>query len=98
MSMREHMRQPATRTELTLLLIVCLSLAALGLVVGNAQRRASERKFCEVVAGTVFQAQRQLKAYEQAPPATAAGKAQREQVAAALKQYQDLQRRLGCPA
>ncbi len=98
MSMREHMRQPATRTELTLLLIVCLSLAALGLIVNNAQRRSSERKFCDVVAGTVFQARNQLEAYRQNPPISDAGRAQQEQVGAALKQYLDLQGRLGCPA
>ncbi len=96
MTMREHMRQPATRTELTLLLIVCLSLAAIGLVVGNAQRRASERKFCEVVTTSVRQVERQLAAYEDNPPATEAGKAQREQAQVALGQLSNLSRSLGC--
>jgi ABC-type Na+ efflux pump permease subunit len=96
MNMREQMRRPATRAELTALLIVCFTLAALGLVVSNAQRRASERKFCEVVTTSVRQVERQLAAYEETPPATEAGKAQQEQAQVALGQLSNLSRSLGC--
>lgn len=78
------------------LLIVCLSLAALGLVVSNAQRRASERKFCDITEFGVQQIEQQVKAYEDRPPSTEAGRAQQQLAVEALMKYRQLNRSLGC--
>jgi hypothetical protein len=59
--------------------------------------RQSERKFCEIMATSISQAQDRMTRFITAPPTTEAGIAQRSQAQIALVQLADLQRSLGCP-
>lgn len=60
-------------------------------------RRESELKFCQIVSYARQTEERKVAGYSEEPPATEAGKKQREQTIIALRTYQDLEHSLGCP-
>lgn len=95
--MRNALSQPVNGYGLMVLLIVCISLAGLGMVQANAARHNTERKFCALLMQSENRAERQLAAYDESPPSTEAGRAQRDEVIISLGQLTRLERQLGCP-
>lgn len=93
--------KPTTHREFTygliVIMIVSFSLAALGLVVANANQRETERKFCAIMAESHNRAVRAVEAYRENPPSTDAGRAQREETEKSLALVIQLERDLGCP-
>lgn len=83
--------------SLAVMLLVCFSLAGLGLVVSIGAVHDSERKFCALIDNSHSRAQRQADAFKTTPPATEAGRKQRDEVLIALSQLNKLERDLGCP-
>lgn len=96
-SIRNKLSHPVNGYGLLVLLVVCFSLAGLGLVVSLSAVHDSERKFCALLANSHTRAQRALDAYRDAPPTTEAGRRQRDEVIIALSQLNQLERDLGCP-
>ena len=95
--MRRRLGKPATGYHLLVHLLVCLSLTAAALAVALAVNHHTERKFCDVIAQSVRQAERQVEGLRESPPTTPAGESIRRGWAEAVQQYRQLERDLGCP-
>jgi|ERR1044072_846349 hypothetical protein len=91
------MQHPINGYGLAVVLFVCFTLAGLGLVMSNSQRHDTELKFCALVENSQGRTARQVKAYQEAPPTTEAGREQRQETIAALKNLDKLMKDLGCP-
>lgn len=70
---------------------------ALAVAFSAYNTQQSERKFCALLDNSVVRAQQAVDAYDQAPPSTAAGRAQERRVRTSLADVQTLRRSLDCP-
>lgn len=95
--MRNTLSKPVNGYGLTVMLVVCLSLAGVGLATNIGQIHESERKFCALIGNSHVRAQRAADAFVTSPPVTEAGRRQRDETIIALSQLRKLERDLGCP-
>jgi hypothetical protein len=95
--MGERMRQPITGYGALVILVVCLSLAAIGIAIGQAGDRKIRTSFCRSAEIAADGEQRKLTEYEQEPPTTAAGASQRDAVKESLRAWRGELERAGCP-
>lgn len=77
--------------------LTCIFLVVATFYLQSQQRRASERKFCKVVAASKKTEKGKLDRYITDPPTTDAGRAQRDELAISYRNYVDLEWSLGCP-
>lgn len=90
------MRQPVNGYAMAMLLVVCTSLAVLGVLLSQANSRRVTQVVCEVSGEVVSGINRQLEVYKETPPTTPAGQAQRRELQEALLRWQSRERQLGC--
>lgn len=93
---KDFMRQPVSNYSLAVLLLVCVSLAGLGVLLSQASSKRVTQVVCEVSGEVVSDIHRRLAAYEQAPPTTAAGFAQKREIEESLRRWESRERQLGC--
>lgn len=92
-----RMKQPINGYGALVLLVVCLTLAGLGLQVALSANNRSDLKFCAIVGGAHRSATERVAGYEAAPPSTAAGRAQQQQAIQSERNWAELERALNCP-
>ncbi len=90
------MRRPINGYGVLVLLVVCLSLAGLGIASARGEGRRTADVVCSLVAEAAGTEARKLTEYDREPPATEAGRAQRRAVEESLQQWRDQGARLGC--
>jgi hypothetical protein len=94
--MRDFMRQPVNGYAMAMLLVVCTSLAVLGVLLSQANSKRVTQVVCEVSGEVVSDLNRRLAAYAEAPPSTASGQAQQRELEETLLRWQSRERQLGC--
>lgn len=91
------MRQPINGYGAIVILVVALSLAGIGIAIGQAGDRKIRTSFCRGAEISADTEQRKLTEYEQEPPVTSAGRAQRDAVKESLRAWRGELERAGCP-
>lgn len=95
--MSEHReRGPRWYAGLTIF-VVAVTLGVLNNLKQDASQKRTDHVVCEIIAESAATERGRLQAYEAEPPATQAGKAQREASREALARWEHRARDLGCP-
>ncbi len=90
-------KQPSSRYEQVVTIIVCITLSVAVLLVSLQDNKRTERKFCTIATAQRMESESRVATYQRVPPPTAAGKAQQYQAQRDAANWQTLERALGCP-